>query len=155
MPRPDHESNCCDSSLLLADVLRRLGELERRVAEKDAKICELERQLKEARKEGRKGKRQATPFSKGKKKANPKKPGRKKGQGLFSRRMAPEPTGPPVPVTVEQERCACGGELVRAGVETVTVTEVPEQPAPEVTQYDIEVCRCGRCGKWQASPRQA
>ncbi len=150
-----------DRSFKLDQILLRIDELERRVAEqdrllaeqnrllakKDAVIRDLQGRLKKAEAEGRKGKRQATPFSKGKRKKDPKKPGRKKGKGTFSRKKAPEPTEPPVSVPVKGQFCTCGGELTPCHEETVTVTELPERPTPKVTPYVVQVSACKTCGK--------
>ena len=92
----------------------------------------------------------AAPFSKGTRKANPKKPGRKPGQGNFRFRGAPkQPTAGPEPVNVPTGAgCpGCGGELGDAKAETVSRTDVPEQPQPEVRVFAVEVRRCCQCGK--------
>ena len=94
----------------------------------------------------------AAPFSKGTRKKNPKRPGRKPGQGNFRHRGAPQqsPGGGPEPVNVPVNAtyCAdCGGGLGEARVETVSTTDIPEQPQPEVQVFAVEVRRCGKCGK--------
>ena len=86
-----------------------------------------------------------------KRKVKRKRPGRKAGQGRFTFRNAPADTaasGPPqeVPVTVTQCPC-CGGELRWERTDQVTVTDIPEQPQPEVKSYAVEVRRCERCGQ--------
>lgn len=118
-------------------------------------ILELQRQNEELRKQveqlRRKDKRSAAPFSTGERKKNPKRPGRKPGQGEFSRR--PEPPAdargePPVDVPVEQTRCPfCGGRLEREEPEQVSVTDMPAAPEPEVSLFQVHVCRCRKCGR--------
>jgi transposase len=51
-------------------------------------------------------------------------------------------------VPVNTATCpGCGGEFGEAKVETVSTTDVPEQPQPEVGVFAAEVRRCGQCGK--------
>jgi len=73
--------------------------------------------------------RSAAPFSKNIPKKNPQRPGRKAGQGKFSNRTAPaedQYTEPVEDVPVAENACPdCGGELVDAGEEIVTNTELP------------------------------
>jgi transposase len=92
----------------------------------------------------------AAPFSKGTGKANPKGPGRKPGQGNFRFRGAPKSTTStePVEVPVTTANCqGCGGEFGESKVETVSTTDVPAQPQPEVRIFTVEVRRCSQCGK--------
>jgi transposase len=91
----------------------------------------------------------AAPFSKGTRKPDPKPPGRKPGQGFFRFRGAPEAAGAEaasVPVTL---RCCpdCGGALGKAKRETVSITDIPAQPLPEVRRYAVEIRDCRACGK--------
>jgi hypothetical protein len=113
-----------------------------------ARVAALELQIEEL---SRRGKRQATPFSKGEGKADPKPPGRKPGKGPFHHRSAPDPESysqPPIDVPVTEKSCPdCGGSLVADGEELVTTTEIPPMPKPEVTAYHIQMCRCTACGK--------
>jgi len=79
-----------------------------------------------------------------------KKPGRKRGQGKFTRRLAPPPESytREIRVPVTEPACPeCGGDLTPAGVETVTVTDLPAPPPLEVTAYHLETCHCAACGK--------
>jgi len=84
-----------------------------------------------------------------KRKAKRKRPGRKAGKGPFTFRSAPPPAAasePPVevPVTITQCPC-CGGDLRWERTDPVTVTDMPEQPQPEVKSCTVEVRRCQRC----------
>jgi transposase len=105
---------------------------------------QLRKELKAAGRGSRRGRR--------KPKADPKRPGRKAGQGPFTFRQAPAPTGassePPieVPVTVGQCPC-CGGELRYERTDEATVTDMPQAAQPEVKSYAVEVRRCERCGQ--------
>ena len=88
-----------------------------------------------------------------KRKADPQRPGRKAGQGRFTFRQPP-PDYPgsngelriQVPVRVDQ--CpGCGGELQYERTEEATVTDMPPVSQPEVRRYQVELRRCGRCGR--------
>lgn len=136
-------------------------ELEARTARLERQVADLTERLAAALAEierlKRSGKRQATPFAKENRVPKPKKPGRRQGQGHFTRRLAPPPETytREVPVPVTESACPdCGGGLVPAGIETVTVTDLPTPPPLEVTAYHLETCRCVRCGErvWAAHP---
>ena len=109
------------------------------VARLTATIKELRKELAEAK---RAGKRQAAPFSKGGRTDRPKRPGRKPGMGNFSYRKPPSPdevTEPPVDVSVADDNCpGCGGVLEQEGVDVVYVTDIPEMPRPQVTEYRVQ-----------------
>jgi hypothetical protein len=131
----------------VAALRRQVADLTEKLA---AALAEIER-LK------RSGKRQATPFSKGERISKPKPPGRKRGQGLFSRRAAPPPESytREVPVPLTETACPdCRGGLLPAGVETVTLTDLPAPPPLLVTAYHLETGRCAACGKrvWATHP---
>jgi transposase len=93
----------------------------------------------------------ASPFSKGTSKQNPKRPGRKPGQGNFRFRGPPKQPATatePVNVPVNTATCpGCGGEFGEAKMETVSTTDIREQPRPEVRVFAAEVRRCSQCGK--------
>lgn len=93
--------------------------------------------------------RSAAPFSKNKPKKNPKRPGRKPGQGTFRHRAAPaaeDYSSPPEDVPVNETICAgCGGDLIDAGEEIVTNTELPPAPKPEVKAYRVKIRACCKC----------
>ena len=92
--------------------------------------------------------RSAAPFSKNQRKKNPKRPGRKAGQGPFNYRAAPpeeQYTQPLAEVPVTETVCPeCGGELLEAGTEIVTNTELPPLPQPEVKAYGVHLRCCAR-----------
>ena len=99
----------------------------------------------------RKGKRQATPFSRGTHKSNPKRPGRRPGEGDFVNRKAPETKEftSMEDVGVDQKTCpedGCDGVLKHLRTELVSTTDVVVV-RPEVRGYRMEVCACGTCGK--------
>jgi uncharacterized coiled-coil protein SlyX/transposase len=131
-----------------AEQQQRIDALERLVAEQQAVIAALRAELEQLT---RRNKRQAAPFSKDERVAAPKRPGRKPGQGTFHFRAAPPATAlsaPPVTVPVTTPVCpACGGELVEERVDFASVTDLPAQPAAQVRQYRVSVCRCQACGK--------
>jgi len=133
------------------ELLKIIEQKDEQIAQLQARVSELESQVKslleELQKERRQGKRSATPFSKKKRKRKPRKPGRKPGEGNFQSKAAPEPTEPPVTVSVESVYCACGGKLAHPSTELVTVTELPAMPQPQVTPYHVQVCVCRACGK--------
>src|SRR6266852_1246190 len=86
-----------------------------------------------------------------KRKRKRKRSGRQAGKGRFTFRSAPAAaaaSGPPqaVPVTITQCPC-CGGQLRWERTEDVTVTDMPEQPQPEIKCYAVEVRRCEACGQ--------
>ena len=127
---------------------QRIDALERQVGELQAVIAALRAELEQLT---RRGKRQAAPFSKDERVAAPKRPGRKPGQGPFHFRAAPLAAAlsePPITVPVTETACPrCGGELVEERVDFASVTDLPEQPQPQVRQYRVSVCRCQACGK--------
>ena len=109
------------------DLIVQVDRLQDRNARLTTTIKELRKQLVAAQ---RAGKRQAAPFSKGSRTSKPRRPGRKPGMGNFSYRKPPpvdELSGPPVDVAY--------------------VTDIPEMPRPQVTEYRVQVCRCRGCGR--------
>ena len=117
-------------------------------------IRELQRQNEQLRKQieelQRKQHRSAAPFSKGNRKEHPKRPGRKPGEGKFRRRSKPaaNPSTPPVDVPVQQAQCPfCGGRLSPQGFDDASVTDIPAQPQPIVSLFQVQVCRCQKCGR--------
>lgn len=124
---------------LTALVLKLAALVERQAVEIQALRAEIE-VLKRA------NKRPAAPFSKGSRKKAPQKPGRKPGQGAFKTREAPAPETP-IDVPVAETECPrCGGELEDAGVEEVSITDLPEVVRPRVRQFRVRKRRCRRCG---------
>jgi transposase len=118
------------------------------ITELQATVTALRAELAEVK---RRQQRQAAPFSTGERVSRPKPPGRRPGEGTFEYRRAPAAeavTGPPVEVPVTTGACPrCGGELDAPTVESAWVTDLPEAPQPQVTEYRVAVCRCRRCGR--------
>jgi hypothetical protein len=117
-------------------------------------IRELQRQNEQLRKQieelRRKEHRSAAPFSKGKRNEHPKRPGRRSGEGEFRRRWKPPacPNNLPVDVPVQQVQCPfCGGRLESEGAEEASVTDIPTQPQPVVSLFQVHLCRCQQCGR--------
>ncbi|HJY84316.1 MAG TPA: IS66 family transposase, partial [Candidatus Binatia bacterium] len=118
------------------------------IAELMAKVEALQAEVERLKREGQ---RQAAPFSKGTRVAAPKKPGRKPGKGLFRYRATPEEAtlpGFPIEVQVTLSACpTCGGQLVAAGAEVASTTDLPEAVRPHVRQFRVAVSRCTVCGR--------
>lgn len=118
------------------------------IAELQATVTALRAELAEVK---RRQQRQAAPFSTGERVQQPKRPGRHPGEGTFEYRRAPvleAVTAPPVEVPVTTGVCPrCGGDLDAPTAESAWVTELPEAPQPQVTEYRVAVCRCRRCGR--------
>ena len=137
------------------DLQRENAELRAQVAELQARSARLEAALVTQQAElaaaKRQQHRQAAPFSTGERVSQPKRPGRRPGGGRFEYRRAPEAaavTGMPVAVPVTSAVCPrCGGTLEPPTVEPAWVTDLPESPRPQVTEYRVAVCRCQRCGR--------
>jgi len=128
----------------VVDLRDRLGQAQSEIDRLRQENEQLRKELKAAGRGKTKG--QSKPKAKRK-----KRPGRKPGQGPFTFRSAPAPSAssePPVevPVTITQCPC-CGGDLRWERTDPVTVTDMPEQPQPEVKCYAVEVRRCERCGQ--------
>jgi hypothetical protein len=133
-------SNCeADLRAENARLREQIAQLQEQLA---TALAEIER-LKRA------GKRQATPFSTGTRTPQPRKPGRKPSQGWFTRRTAPAPEQitTRVAVPLDAAVCRCGGVLLPAAAECVTVTDLPPQVQPVVTQYRLARAHCARCGR--------
>lgn len=130
-----------------------------RLARENADLREkLAAALAEIERLKRSGKRQATPFSTGTRKEQPQKPGRKPGQGPFTFRTAPEAAAVTTRVTVPLLALACptcGGALLPAAADVVTVTDLPPLVRPEVTEYRLGCGQCARCGKRVRAPHPA
>jgi transposase len=136
-------------------LLARIERLERENADLREKLAAA---LAEIERLQRSGKRQATPFSRGTRKEQPQKPGRKPGQGPFSFRAAPAPetVTARVAVPLVATACpACGGALLPAEADRVTVTDLPPLVRPAVTQYQLGCGQCARCGKRVRAPHPA
>jgi len=117
--------------------------LEKRVARLEAELQALKELLENAQ---RRGKRQATPFSKGEPKAAPKTPGRKAGHPAAHRafpdkvdRTEEAPLPPACP--------DCGGRVVEDDVQTQYQIDIPRPIPVSVTQFNIHVGHCETCGQ--------
>lgn len=129
-------------------------ELERVVAEQARRIAELEKRIEELT---RAGKRQAAPFRK-EASAEPlkkakrrvkKKPGRKPGDAYGEHRRREEPPAEPDEVhrAALPECCPhCDSKRLKV-TKQVTQTQVELPQRPIVRRFDVEVGRCGSCGK--------
>jgi transposase len=147
LPKPQVEFRLCAVTKLSLNVQEMsvsqlLTVIEQLAAENAQLRAELE-QLK------RSSARSAAPFSKNQRKKNPQRPGRKAGQGPFRHRAAPpeeQYTEPLEEVPVTETACPeCGGELLEAGTEIVTNTELPPLPKPEVKAYRVHLRCCAQC----------
>jgi transposase len=145
-PSPAQPSR--EELLALIELLRgQVAVLTQQVETLQAEVEQLRAENERLR---RQGLRQATPFSKGKRVKDPKKPGRKPGQGPFRSRPAPplDQVTAWVEVPVTEPVCPyCGGTLAPDGVEVVTETDLPDEPRPKVTAYEVGRHRCRGCGK--------
>lgn len=109
-----------------------------KLAAAEAKLAALEAEL-------RRGRRQATPFSRDEPKPDPKRPGRRAGQGQFSHRDVPPEEAIQETMTVPLSACPdCGGPLQdRASHEQVQV-ELPKVE-PVIKRFVTESGYCPRC----------
>ena len=109
-------------------------------ARQKKRIEQLERQVK----------RYVAPHSRETPKADPKLPGRKAGQGTFSFKHAPTREAVTRVIDVEPANIcpACQTPLNPAAFKTdlAWITELP-RVQPEITQYNIPVTLCPKCGK--------
>lgn len=121
---------------------REKAALEKRVARLEAELQALKELLETTR---RKGKRQATPFSKGAPTTTPKKSGQKPGHPAAHR---------PVPDKVDQTEEAvlpnvcpdCGGPIKEDEVQAQYQVDIPRPIPVTVTQFNIHVGHCTACG---------
>lgn len=112
-----------------------------RIAELEARIVDLEKKLDDQQ---RRGKRQATPFSKGAPKAQPKTPGQKDGHVAIHRA---KPTR--VDRTLESllpDHCpACGGTIVEEAIHAQYQEDLPRPIPTIITQFNVHVGHCAEC----------
>src|SRR5213595_117782 len=115
-----------------SELRRRVAEQERQIEEQRLQIAKLEKLLEEVR---RRGKRQASPFSKGKPKANPKRPGRKAGKqyGQQSTRARPDRVDETIEVECPLSCEHCNGHVVPEGTAHQYQVDLPEIQ-PRVTE---------------------
>jgi transposase len=112
-----------------------------RIAELEAHIAELEQKLDEAQ---RRGKRQATPFSKGAPKAQPKTPGRKLGH-LAAHRPKPERITRTLEAALPARCPTCGGTVIEETVRVQYQEDIPRPIETIITQFNVHVGHCVDC----------
>ena len=134
--------------MTLEELVRQLAEAQSiiakqaaRIAELEARIAELEQKLDEAQ---RRGKRQATPFSKGAPKAEPKTPGRKMGH-LAVHRPKPERITRTLEAALPAHCPACGGTVVEETVRAQYQEDIPRPIETIITQFNVHVGHCADC----------
>jgi transposase len=130
-------TGCRERDRLVADLRRRVSQLE-------AQVERLTGQLQQAQRDG---KRQAAPFAKGPPKPEPKRPGRRPGPdyGPKAHRQPParidEVHDAPLP-----DACpGCGGPVQETHVAQQYQVEIPRHPIHR--QFNVHVGRCIRCHK--------
>lgn len=124
------------------ELRREKAALEKRLEQLEAELQRLKELLEAAQ---RRGKRQATPFSKGEPTAEPKKPGRKVGHAATHR---------PVPEKVDRVEDAplphtcshCGGQILEDAVQVQYQIDIPRPIPVTVTQFNLHVGHCEVCG---------
>jgi len=128
-----------------SELRRRVAEQERQIEEQTLQIAKLEKLLEEVR---RRGKRQASPFSKGKPKANPKRPGRKAGKqyGQQSTRARPDRVDETIEVECPLSCEHCNGQVVPEGTAHQYQVDLPEIQ-PRVTEFIVHYGKCSQCGR--------
>jgi transposase len=142
----------------LRQQLEALGQELAKLRHENEVLKQENRSLREAlMKAERASKRQAAPFSRGKGKADPKRPGRKSGEGYGCRASRPGPGKVDrvleVPVTTGlqdaqgQVLCPdCHFPLTDHCIYPQYQTDLPAPPPALVTQFNVEVAHCPRCG---------
>jgi transposase len=117
--------------------------LEKRVARLEAELQALKELLENAQ---RRGKRQATPFSKGEPKAAPKTPGRKAGHPAAHRAL-PDKVDRTEEAPLPPACPDCGGRVVADEVQTQYQIDIPRPIPVRVTPFNIHVGHCETCGQ--------
>lgn len=117
--------------------------LEKRVSRLEADLQALKALLENAQ---RRGKRQATPFSKGEPTAAPKKPGRKAGHAA-AHRAIPDKVDRTEEAPLPPACPDCGGRVVEDTVQTQYQIDVPRPIPVSVTQFNLHVGHCAACGQ--------
>jgi transposase len=143
----------------ISELRRRVAEQHRELGEKQYQLEERERQAEELRSRihqleklveelQRRGKRQASPFSKGEPSANPKRPGRKAGDqyGQQSTRARPEQVDETIEVECPRLCEHCKGEVVPEGTADQYQIDLPEI-RPRVTRFTLHHGKCSQCGR--------
>jgi transposase len=112
-----------------------------RIAALEARIAELEQQLDDQQ---RRGKRQATPFSKGAPKAAPKPPGRKPGH-LAAHRPPPTRITRTLDAPLPPECPKCGGTVLEDSVQPQYQEDIPRPIETVITQFNVHIGHCADC----------
>lgn len=142
----DNERWRADNEQLRAEnqqLRREKATLEERLARLEAELQALKELLDTAQ---RRGKRQATPFSKGEPKAAPKKPGRKAGHPA-AHRAIPEKVDRTAEAPLPLACPDCGGAVVEDNVQTQYQIDVPRPIPVTVMQFNLHVGHCADCGQ--------
>ena len=134
----------------LLDIVRQLNERVAALEAENKALREENMRLKKRISElERKKSKYVAPHSREERKADPQKPGRKARQGQFTNKQAPEFVTKEVDVDLPNRCPACNfvGELTLSHFEKASITELPTIPRVEVTQYNVPVVICPKCGK--------
>jgi transposase len=126
---------------LLAQAQATIARQEALIATLTERIAALERELEETK---RRGKRQATPFSKGAPQARPKKPGQKPGHPPHHR-PKPEHVDTVVEAALPSHCAACGGSVIEDAVQTQYQVDIPRPIPTLVTQINVHIGHCEQC----------
>lgn len=132
-----------DLQALVTQQTTTIARLEATVAQQAARIAELEQQLDDAQ---RRGKRQATPFSKGAPKAEPKKPGRKAGHQA-AQRAKPSRIDRTLEAPLPDACPHCGGHVQEEQVLPQYQEDIPRPVQPLVTQFNVHIGHCAQCAR--------
>lgn len=112
-----------------------------RIAELEARIVALEQQLDDQQ---RRGKRQATPFSKGAPKAAPKPPGQKTGHRAVHR-AKPSRIDRTLDAPLPAHCPKCGSAVIEDAVHTQYQEDLPRPIPTIITQFNVHVGHCATC----------
>ena len=122
---------------------REKAALEKRLEQLEAEMQRLTELLETAQ---RRGKRQATPFSRGEPKVTPKTPGRKAGHPA-SHRPIPDKVDRVEEAPLPNACFKCGGPLLEDEVHVQYQIDIPRPIPVTVTQFNIHVGHCEVCGQ--------
>jgi transposase len=124
----------------------RCRELEREVEGLRAQLRQALERIRALEAEVRRGRRQATPFSREKPKADPKPPGRRAGEGEFRHRSPPTEAEITHRHEVPLPCCpSCGGEIQERQRHVHYQLDLPEVK-PIWSRFETERGTCGSCG---------
>lgn len=127
------------------EVVQERDKLLRRVAEQEKRISHLEQLIEKLQ---RKGKRQASPFSKGDPKADPQSPGRKPGAlyGQAATRPVPQRVDEALDVQCPLYCESCQGKVRLQGKESQYQIDFPPI-RPVTTEFVVQYGECQDCGR--------